>query len=156
MNVSDFSYQLPEELIAQFPPENRGDSRLLKVMQGRALEEGIFSSIIDEFRTGDLLVLNDTKVIPARRERLLHASRIPSKSSSSTPSLGSSKATRERVLQPGPLRAKYKHPPPDRCGADLLGDVEILDVFNAQRHAAYRSRPSECRKVFQPQSPRTE
>lgn len=66
MNVSDFSYQLPDELIAQFPPENRGDSRLLKVMQGRALEEGVFSSIVDEFRAGDLLVLNNTKVIPAR------------------------------------------------------------------------------------------
>ncbi len=66
MNVSDFSYELPEELIAQFPPENRADSRLLKVMLDRSLEEGSFSSIIDEFRAGDLLVLNDTKVIPAR------------------------------------------------------------------------------------------
>ncbi|MBL4673383.1 MAG: tRNA preQ1(34) S-adenosylmethionine ribosyltransferase-isomerase QueA, partial [Arenicella sp.] len=66
MNVSDFSYQLPDQLIAQFPPENRADSRLLKVMQGREFEEGVFSSIVDEFRAGDLLVLNNTKVIPAR------------------------------------------------------------------------------------------
>jgi S-adenosylmethionine:tRNA ribosyltransferase-isomerase len=66
MNVSDFSYQLPDELIAQFPPEKRSDSRLLKVMQKRALEEGVFASIVDELRAGDLLVLNDTKVIPAR------------------------------------------------------------------------------------------
>jgi S-adenosylmethionine:tRNA ribosyltransferase-isomerase len=66
MNVSDFSYQLPDELIAQFPPEKRTDSRLLKVMQDRQFEEGVFASIIDEFRAGDLLVLNNTKVIPAR------------------------------------------------------------------------------------------
>jgi len=66
MNVSDFSYKLPEELIAQFPPENRADSRLLKVMQGRDFEKATFGSIIDEFKDGDLLVLNNTKVIPAR------------------------------------------------------------------------------------------
>jgi len=66
MNVSDFYYELPEELIAQFPPENRADSRLLKVMQGRDFEKATFGSIIDEFKDGDLLVLNNTKVIPAR------------------------------------------------------------------------------------------
>jgi S-adenosylmethionine:tRNA ribosyltransferase-isomerase len=66
MNVSDFSYQLPDELIAQFPPENRSDSRLLKVMLNREFEDGLFASIVDEFRVGDLLVLNNTKVIPAR------------------------------------------------------------------------------------------
>jgi len=66
MNVSDFFYELPDELIAQFPPANRADSRLLKVMQGRSFEESGFASIVDEFRDGDLLVLNDTKVIPAR------------------------------------------------------------------------------------------
>jgi len=66
MNVSDFSYELPDELIAQFPPEKRTDSRLLKVMQNRDFEDGQFASIVDEFKAGDLLVLNDTKVIPAR------------------------------------------------------------------------------------------
>ena len=66
MNVADFSFDLPERLIAQFPPANRGDSRLLKVMAGSAFEDSDFNSIIDEFRSGDLLVLNNTKVIPAR------------------------------------------------------------------------------------------
>lgn len=66
MNVSDFSFELPEHLIAQFPPVTRGDSRLLKVMAGRQLEDSDFNSIVDEFRSGDLLVLNNTKVIPAR------------------------------------------------------------------------------------------
>ncbi len=66
MNVSDFSFDLPDDLIAQYPPEKRGDSRLLKVMQGREFEDSDFASIVDEFREGDLLVLNDTKVVPAR------------------------------------------------------------------------------------------
>jgi S-adenosylmethionine:tRNA ribosyltransferase-isomerase len=66
MNVSDYSYDLPAELIAQFPPENRADSRLLKVLRDRSFEEGTFASILDEFVPGDLLVLNNTKVIPAR------------------------------------------------------------------------------------------
>ena len=66
MNVSDFSFELPEHLIAQFPPTNRGDSRLLKVMANCALEDADFNSIVDELHAGDLLVLNNTKVIPAR------------------------------------------------------------------------------------------
>lgn len=66
MNVSDFSFELPEQLIAQFPPEIRGDSRLLKVMAKRNFEDSEFNSIVEEFRSGDLLVLNNTKVIPAR------------------------------------------------------------------------------------------
>jgi len=66
MNVSDFSFDLPSELIAQFPPDKRSDSRLLKVMQGHELEDTTFAAIIDEFKAGDLLVLNNTKVVPAR------------------------------------------------------------------------------------------
>lgn len=66
MNVSDFSFDLPEHLIAQFPPEQRGDSRLLKVMLDRDFEDVEFSCIVEEFKPGDLLVLNNTKVIPAR------------------------------------------------------------------------------------------
>ena len=66
MNVSDFSYDLPDELIAQFPTDQRADSRLLKVMLERQFEEAKFSAIVDEFQAGDLLVLNNTKVIPAR------------------------------------------------------------------------------------------
>lgn len=66
MNVSDFSFDLPEDLIAQFPSQQRGDSRLLKVMQNCDFEDSVFSSILDEFKQGDLLVLNNTKVVPAR------------------------------------------------------------------------------------------
>lgn len=66
MNVADFHYDLPEELIAQFPPAERTASRLLKVMREREFEDAQFGDILDEFQPGDLLVLNNTKVIPAR------------------------------------------------------------------------------------------
>ncbi len=67
MKVSDFNFDLPEELIAQFPPENRTDSRLLKVFrEPNAFEDTSFSSILDDIRKGDLVILNDTKVLPAR------------------------------------------------------------------------------------------
>lgn len=65
--VSDFGYDLPEELIAQEPPTERGQSRLL-VMDRTTGEtrDGQFREFPDQLREGDLLVLNDSRVIPAR------------------------------------------------------------------------------------------
>ena len=67
MKKSDFSFYLPEELIAQDPLENRSSSRLLTLDKetGR-IEHHIFREIIDYLKPTDCLVLNDTKVIPAR------------------------------------------------------------------------------------------
>jgi len=67
MNLSDYNYDLPEDLIAQFPPEQRGDSRLL-CLDGCTgdLIDSHFSQFIDYLNPGDLLVFNDTKVMPAR------------------------------------------------------------------------------------------
>lgn len=65
MQVSDFDYVLPEQLIAQFPPEVRGASRLLHVA-GTQLEDSFFRELPRFLRAGDLLVFNDTKVIKAR------------------------------------------------------------------------------------------
>lgn len=66
MKVSDFSYELPSELIAQFPPDNRTDSRLLKLASNGDLLDLDFVDIVQELQSGDLLVLNNTKVVPAR------------------------------------------------------------------------------------------
>lgn len=66
MKVADFSYQLPEELIAQYPPEKRGDSRLLKLRRNGEIDDGKIADIVTELNAGDLLVLNNTKVVPAR------------------------------------------------------------------------------------------
>src|SRR5512136_1253639 len=65
MQVSDFDYPLPERLIAQFPPVERGASRLLHV-DGNRLEDAYFCDLPRFLREGDLLVFNDTKVIKAR------------------------------------------------------------------------------------------
>ncbi len=64
MQLSDFDFDLPKSLIAQNPPKNRTDSRLL-VAQSQIIDSR-FNKIADFFNPGDLLVMNDTRVIPAR------------------------------------------------------------------------------------------
>ena len=68
MNVSDFDYELPEELIAQGPESrDRSSSRLLMLdKKTGAIEHHIFRDIIDALNPGDCLVINNTRVIPAR------------------------------------------------------------------------------------------
>lgn len=67
MKKSDFHFDLPPELIAQAPLPNRSDSRLLLVPPGDAsFEDRRFRDLADLLRPGDLLVFNDTRVIPAR------------------------------------------------------------------------------------------
>ena len=67
MKVSDFDYELPEELIAQTPLKDRTASRLLVVdRENKTLEDKHFKEIIEYLRPGDCLVRNNTKVIPAR------------------------------------------------------------------------------------------
>lgn len=65
MDIADFDFQLPDELIAQEPSPARGESRLL-VLQRQAIVHTMFPRIADFLRAGDLLVLNNTKVFPAR------------------------------------------------------------------------------------------
>lgn len=67
MDVKDFYYDLPQELIAQDPLEDRSSSRLLVLhKENGTLEHKHFSEILDYLNPGDCLVLNNTKVIPAR------------------------------------------------------------------------------------------
>ena len=67
MKLSEFSYDLPKELIAQDPLEDRTSSRLMLLDRNSGeVRHDIFSNIIDYLNPGDCLVLNDTKVIPAR------------------------------------------------------------------------------------------
>ncbi len=67
MNVNDFDYELPKELIAQKPSEKRDACRLLVVHRDTgAVEHRRFSDILEYLRPGDCLVMNDSKVIPAR------------------------------------------------------------------------------------------
>lgn len=67
MKVEDFDFELPEELIAQTPLEKRDHSRLLVLdRKSGEVEHRHFTDILDYFQEGDTLVLNDTKVLPAR------------------------------------------------------------------------------------------
>lgn len=67
MDISLFDFELPEELIAQSPAEKRDESRLLVVNKDqKTYEDKVFHDIIDYLRPGDVLVRNNTKVLPAR------------------------------------------------------------------------------------------
>ena len=67
MQVKDFYFDLPEELIASFPLEKRSASRLLSLDGNTGeLTHGCFRDVLDHIQPGDLMVFNDTRVIPAR------------------------------------------------------------------------------------------
>ena len=85
MLVSEFGYHLPEELIAQRPPKVRGASRMLVLDRGTGeFADRLFTDLPSLLRAGDLLVLNDSRVIPARlfarREGLTTQAKSPSPS----------------------------------------------------------------------------
>ena len=74
MKLTDFSYELPKELIAQHPAEPRDHARLMLYdRKTGAVEHKHFYDLVDELRAGDVLVFNDSKVIPAR----LYGKRVP-------------------------------------------------------------------------------
>ncbi len=67
MRVSDFNFDLPEELIAQSPPAIRGSSRMLVLDRATGVyQDNFFRNLPEILRPGDLLILNDSRVIPAR------------------------------------------------------------------------------------------
>ncbi len=82
MLVSDFDYHLPEELIAQHPPVERGASRMLVMDRVTGdLRDGVFTDLPSLLRSGDLLVMNDSRVLPAR----LYATRAGLTTQSNSP-----------------------------------------------------------------------
>ena len=67
MKLTDFNYNLPEELIAQTPIQKRDESRLMLLDKNTGeIQHKIFKDIIDYLEPGDCIVRNNTKVIPAR------------------------------------------------------------------------------------------
>jgi S-adenosylmethionine:tRNA ribosyltransferase-isomerase len=67
LTTEDFDFELPEELIAQTPLEKRDSSRLLILDRETGdIEDKHFDEIIEELNPGDALVMNDTRVLPAR------------------------------------------------------------------------------------------
>ena len=113
MRRSDFDYPLPPELIAQRPSAARSDSRLLCLE--RSLEDGVFTDLAGHLRPGDLLVFNDTRVIPAR---------LPARKASG----GRLEVLVERVLDDGRLRAQVRGGGALKPGARL----RLAEAFDAE------------------------
>lgn len=67
MKLSHFNFELPKELLAEYPAENRDEARLMVVhRETGTIEHKLFKDVIDYFKEGDVMVLNNTKVFPAR------------------------------------------------------------------------------------------
>jgi len=104
LRVADFDFQLPSELIAQQPPPERGQSRMLLMNRTTgALRDASFSDLPSLLAPGDLLVLNDSRVIPAR----LYARRtgISDRQELGAPSLRRLSGARVGNHEPGPATA---------------------------------------------------
>ena len=114
MRLSDFDYTLPEELIAQYPPESRGLSRLLGLLPGRAEpRDMMFADLPELLLPGDLLVFNDTRVMKAR----LHGIKETG---------GRVEVLIERVVEPTKALAQIRASKSPKSGSRLLlGQGEI-------------------------------
>ena len=67
MKLSEFSFDLPDELIAEYPSENRDEARLMVVHRDTGkIEHRLFKDIINYFGEGDVMIMNNTRVFPAR------------------------------------------------------------------------------------------
>lgn len=120
MQLSDFDYELPERLIAQFPPAVRGASRLLHLPASHGLADRQFAELPSILRAGDLLVLNDTKVIKAR----LHGSKA---------SGGQIEALIERVVDEYEALAQIRASKSPKVGSWLaFGDVARAEMIERQ------------------------
>ena len=118
MRLSDFHYELPADRIAQYPTARRGDSRLL-VLDGPTgrTEDRHFQDLPDYLRPGDLLVFNDTRVIPAR----LHGVKD---------SGGRAEVLIERLLGPTRALAQVRASKPTRPGRQIRvgeGSLRVID-----------------------------
>ena len=120
MRLSDFHYELPADRIAQYPPARRGDSRLL-VLDGPTgrTEDRHFQDLPDWLRPGDLLVFNDTRVIPAR----LHGVKD---------SGGRAEVLIERLLGPTRALAQVRASKPTRPGRQIRVGEGSLRVIERQ------------------------
>ncbi len=118
MKKSDFKYELPPELIAQTPLPQRSASRLLVVDAAKPLfSDRYFVDVIDYFHPGDLLVFNDTRVMPAR----LHGHKETG---------GRVEVLIERILSTHEARAQIKASKPPPAGSGIVLDdgtsVQVL------------------------------
>lgn len=134
MQRRDFHYELPEELIAQHPPEVRGASRLLCLGEGGAPEDHRFEELPDLLRPGDLLVFNDTRVIPAR---LFGAK----------PTGGKVEVLVERVLDEHRILAQVRASKPLRTGGLLMLEGQVEAEMLGRQGDLFELRFNDPRSV---------
>ncbi|WP_409159080.1 tRNA preQ1(34) S-adenosylmethionine ribosyltransferase-isomerase QueA [Pectobacterium sp. B2J-2] len=125
MRVADFSFELPESLIAHYPQAERSGCRLLSLDGSTGnLTHGVFTDLLDKLNPGDLLVFNNTRVIPARL--------FGRKASG-----GKLEVLIERVLDEHRVLAHVRASKAPKPGtALLLGDDESVKATMAARHDA--------------------
>ncbi|WP_404413915.1 tRNA preQ1(34) S-adenosylmethionine ribosyltransferase-isomerase QueA [Vreelandella aquamarina] len=128
MQRADFFYELPEELIARYPSEQRSDCRLLHVdAQNGHLAHRRFTDLLDILEPGDLLVFNDTRVIPAR----LHGQKA---------SGGKVEMLLERPLDAYRGLAHLRSSKSPKPGTELIFEGNIHAVVEERRDALFELR----------------
>lgn len=125
MRVTDFTFELPESLIAHYPQAERSSCRLLSLDGPTgALTHGTFTDLLDKLNHGDLLVFNNTRVIPARL--------FGRKASG-----GKIEVLVERMLDDKRILAHIRASKAPKPGAELLlGDDESIKAMMVARHDA--------------------
>ncbi|MEQ9887063.1 tRNA preQ1(34) S-adenosylmethionine ribosyltransferase-isomerase QueA [Pectobacterium zantedeschiae] len=125
MRVADFSFELPESLIAHYPQAQRSGCRLLSLDGPTGnLTHGVFTDLLEKLNPGDLLVFNNTRVIPAR----LFGRKV---------SGGKLEVLVERVLDDRRVLAHVRASKAPKPGTELLlGDDESVKATMAARHDA--------------------
>lgn len=120
MDISDFDFELPDELIAQHPPKVRGSSRLLVALPDAPFKDAVFADVADYVAAGDVLVFNNTKVMKARL--------FGQKASG-----GKIEALVERVLDAHTALAHIRSSKSPKAGAQLIfeGGIEATMVERA-------------------------
>lgn len=121
MQLSDFNFDLPDELIARYPLETRSASRLLHLKADGQYQDLQFTNILDLFNEGDLLVLNDTKVMKAR---------LKGKRASG----GAVEVLVERILNPQVAHCHIKASNSPKAGAELFIGSDEVKVTVTGRH----------------------
>jgi S-adenosylmethionine:tRNA ribosyltransferase-isomerase len=136
LKLDDFDYSLPQELIAQAPAEERGGSRLLHLDGGTgALADGAFRDIAQLFIPGDVMVMNDTRVIKAR---LLGRKK----------SGGRVEVMVERVLDGGEALVQIGANHPTRAGTTLVFEQAGEATVLGREREFFRLRFEGCDDVF--------
>lgn len=135
MQRRDFHYDLPDELIAQHPPEVRGASRLLCLGEGSVPEDRRFEELPDLLRPGDLLVFNDTRVIPARLFGVKSTG-------------GKVEVLVERVLDEHRVLVQVRASKPLRAGGLLMLEGQVEAEALGRHDDLFELRFNEPRSVF--------